>query len=181
MVRLIIHEDKLLQVKDKKPNPGKNSTAFVFRQDLTTQGVVPLKINNVFMQCDLPYNINFDILDFIFVMGDLEGDVQFYRPYIKMPVVNLDSEVFEGIPNRMTAEVWDYTDEENPVLIEPSRVKTWREWVQPNFTIQEIEGEAYFLSNAGTVSGVTLSGSELMIIYNESYSELVDVLPVIDD
>jgi hypothetical protein len=107
-----------------------------------------------------------------------DAKVEYFNPFLKIAEADFDNEIPEGLPNRMTAEEWDYTDPENPVLITPSRVKTWREWQIGNIIPELIEGFWYVRSSYGNTNGASLKYDEMLILQNSSDVEFVDSKPI---
>ncbi len=98
-------------------------------------------------------------------------NVQYYTPYIKVLTTNMGDDVPAGIPN---ATYITYDEEGEPTGTAPN---TWTTWVNDNFTITVVDDYSYFLSNAGVDLGAAMTGTELMIVYNDADATLVDVIP----
>jgi len=122
------------------------------------------------------------VWEFLKVMELDKGDVIYFNPFIKIAESDFDNTLPEGLPNRIKAAVIDpeSPDSENPIILEPERPKTWREWQIGNIIPELIEGYWYVNANYGNVNGVTLTGTELMIVYNSNDATLVDEKPVIE-
>lgn len=96
-----------------------------------------------------------------------EGECKYYNPYIKISEEYIDNVIPEGLSNR------EYLDGD---II---KVHTWRTWrsSEESYPLQLIEGNYYFVSYS---FGNTLTSQELMTIYNNQDSTLVDELPTVD-
>jgi hypothetical protein len=162
-------------------NPDFDQNAFDYRSNLLVWGCPTKKVGSL-IKMDLINGVPLDIMDFQFIMSKDDGQIYNWYPFIKVLDTDMGKSVPAGIPGDMTSEVWDYeTDPENPVLLEPSRLKTWSEWVGTNYTVTSIEGYSYFCSQAGSPQGKALVGTELMIVYNNEYSTIVDTIPVVEE
>jgi len=104
----------------------------------------------------LPFILSYDL-----------GGVVNYSPYIKVSESNVDQHVTEGLPNRT------YLDEE-----EVEQIHTWRSWkINSNYPLPEpVGGYYYLLSYRGT--GNYLLDTELLLIYNDINTELINNIPI---
>jgi hypothetical protein len=178
MIRIQMNEKYVIEAP-LSGNVDYDPMAASYRNNLLTWGCTSKKQGDLVVM-ELINGVTLDVTDFQFIMSKDNGDIKYWNPRIKIAEANINDEVPEGLPNRMTAEVWDYTDEENPVLIEPSRPKTWVEWFGVNYPPIIIEGYHYYVSVGGN-KGFSLTGSELMIIHNTTGVELVTEMPVIEE
>lgn len=111
-----------------------------------------------------------------------EGEIEWYNPFIKVSEVDIDSEIPEGLPNRIykvqigtESDIDPETNEEYQIPIYEDNVHTWRSWRDQSHPLGEpINGFYYFMS---ATFGKTLTGSELFIIHNSPYCELVNEIP----
>lgn len=171
-----MHEDMVIKYPQTE-NPMFSQTAFDYRSNLLAWGCVPKRLGNV-LQVELINGVKLDMNDFAFIMSSPSGEIYNFHPWVKMLSADLSREVPEGLPNSMTIEVW--SDDIEPILIEPSRVKVWDEWIQENYTKQEIDGFVYFLAHSGNNRGEALTGTQLNIINNLVYAEIVIDLPSLE-
>lgn len=152
----------------KKPlngNPQYNEMVDDYAQNLLKWGAESKRVG-VDIVSEFEDNIPFDIIDFIFVSSTLMGEVDGYRAIIKITVVELDEPTPNYLPNRI---IKNYDDEGVEL---PDTFKTWREWIGSNYTITELDGFAYFCTQAG---GRDLNNDEMCaLFYDESY-DIVDV------
>lgn len=102
------------------------------------------------------------------------------KAYFK--VADMNTIVPDYLPNAIKAAVLD----ENGVEIEPARLKTWSEWVLPNYKIDAIEEDVngiiktfyWFLNYAGT--GYSLPSDIVLRLFDESSIELLNEKPVLN-
>lgn len=174
-IKIQMHEDMVIKYPTSD-NTMYSQVAFDYRSNLLAWGCIPVRKQPI-LEVELINNVKLDLTDFAFIMSSPSGEIYNFRPYIKMLTTDLYKEVPEFLPNR-TKQVNTGTEEE-PVYIE--LVKTWEEWVKPNYTKTEIEGYIYFLSNSGTDKGEALLGSQLWDIEMLDYAEIVIDLPVIEE
>ena len=119
----------------------------------------------------------FDLNDLLMYMtgnaGSAYDDVRidYYIPYIRVLTTDMGTNVPAGVPN---ATYTTFDSEGEPT---GTANNTWTTWVNENYTITVVDTYSYFLSNAGTDNGVHMTTSELMIVYNDSLSTLVDSVP----
>lgn len=103
-----------------------------------------------------------------------DSNIKGFRCIIKLPETQLDDITPDFLPNRVIKN-WDDTDPENPIEL-PDTYKTWREWIGKNYTITEIDGYAYFNTQAG---GRDLTFDELCMLLDDNIL-LVDNIPVLE-
>lgn len=107
-------------------------------------------------------------------------EVYRYTPFVKIAIEDKDRLIPEGLSNRM--KTVNIGTEENPIYDE--QVKTWDEWFNPpnvHTSHPIVEGYIYYISYIpykGVLEDVV--GSELMIINDSTYAQLVDDIPVIE-
>jgi len=131
--------------------------------------------------------LSLEIREFLLVMGLDLGEVLYYNPYIKVLESNWNNPIPDGLPDSETDPVYDENspDPENPIILTPSRRKTWKEWQRGNIVPKLINGYYYVLSAYGVAPSEnrlmqTLTGTELMIIYNSNDATLIDSKPEIE-
>lgn len=128
--------------------------------------------------------LSMDVWEFVTVMSLDMSEVMYYNPYIEVSSANWNNPIPDGLPDSETDPVYDENspDPENPIIISPSRRKTWAEWQYGNIIPVLIEGYYYVRSAYGVKPSPsrpsqTLTGKELMIIYNSSDATLIDSVP----
>ncbi len=97
--------------------------------------------------------------------------IEFYTPYIKVLTTDMGEDVPAGIPNDTYVT---YDGNGDP---DGTANNTWTTWINDNYTITVVDTYSYFLSNAGVDNGASMNETELMIVYNDTHSTLVDVIP----
>lgn len=157
MIEVTMSKRYMLRIQNGMLNPDCSQMASAYKEDLIAQGIIP-RDNGDTLLCEIPSTISFLIRDFLFVLS-LNGGIKYYTPWIQIRSDLLSDTVPVGVSN---SEI-------------DGRQKTWTEWIQPNYTILEHNGFAYFLSCAGT--GNSLSDVELMLLWSTDGIDLVDVLP----
>ena len=112
------------------------------------------------------------------ILLSLEGAVEWFNPFIKVPEALIDAEILEGLSNR-TYQVQTGID---PITEEPiyeDKIHTWKTWRDDSHPLADpIEGFYYFMS---ATFGRTLSTKELEIIYKNGTVFLVDSVPEVID
>lgn len=104
-------------------------------------------------------------------------EVYMYTPFVKISIEDTDKLIPEGLSNR--TKTVNIGTEENPVF--EDQVKTWDEWFNPpstNTYYPIIDDHIYYVSYipyGGIIEDVL--GSELILIHNSLYAELVDAIP----
>ncbi len=107
---------------------------------------------------------DFDI-DHVMMLHDIPGtSIEGFQAKAYFSVVDLDVEVPNSLPNRMTSPEYDETGEN---IISPARGKTWREWIGKNYTCELLEGKYYFLNYAGTLRAKPLNSYEIVALSKE--------------
>lgn len=130
-----------------------------YRDNLVTWGCQPKKDGD-FIIVDLVNAVSLDVNDFLFIMSKDDSEVSYFNPIIKIEESHIDDLIPENLPNSFNGD----------------NLHTWKSWrsSEESYPLQYIDGFYYFISST---FGNTLTGKELLMIYNADGVELVMSLP----
>lgn len=178
MIKIRLHEDYITHYPIGGVKPTFEEAAVKYMSNLTNWGCSRRRrIGNV-IEVDLATNVSIDMVDFAYLMTRIDGDVINFKPYLGID--DLQSLVPEYLPNAYKTVILDDSDPEN--ISTTSELKTWIEWIKPNYTINEVNGVSWILSYSGTDKATSLSGDILWRLETEENGVDVDTaIPLVEE
>ena len=180
MVHITIAEKYCIEMPDNdgnEINPDIDNRLVKYANNMTRRGWKRWSDSDLLFAEAKTLNIH----EFLMLMIGNNGSkydgaiVQYYAPFVKIPIVHIYNITPVGLPNRSVKAKLDNND----VVITAAYEKTWKQWVGNSYSITEINGDAYFLSNSGNFGSKSLTDDELMIIYNTPNCTLTDKKPAL--
>jgi hypothetical protein len=110
--------------------------------------------------------------EFLLVMK-FNGYVKYFNPYIKIAETNINNNVPTSLPNATYTET--VTDPETGKNTNTIINRTWKTWRDVNHPLSDPIEEYYYFISASY--GISLSGNDLLTIYNSDDATLVDMIP----
>lgn len=141
----------------KSPDTGNelfDQQVYDYRDNLLTWGCRIFRNENNII-CRVNDSVKITIEDFLFIMSKDGGNIKNFDPYVKIHKDDIDNKIPDGLP---------YSDDKTK--------NTWRTWRNDNNSLDEpIENYYYFKSST---FDETLTGDELMLIYDSTDATLVN-------
>ena len=161
----------------KKPmigNPDYNESLDEYTANVLKYGVLPITKNGI-TTVDLVNDAEKDFdIDHVKMLRVIEGiTITGFKTLSYFKIADLNDSIPDYLPNCMTNIVYDEQGE----VLEDARLKTWKEWIKPNYTISNIEGFNYFLNYCNTGASLPL---DIIIRLLDDGFDLVDLLPVVE-
>lgn len=143
MVKIRMHEDYVIEYPTNINGDLYELASVKYINNLTNWGCSRKKVGNL-IECTLLNGVTLDLVDFSYVMTRVGGIVTGFTPFLVID--DLTSLVPNYIPNAFRTV--NIGTEELPEYV--TELKTWREWIKPNYIITEIQGKSWVKSYAGT-------------------------------